>query len=140
MIARKNPDGTMGYMITDKQNGREWHRYFMGMGLPHKAKALASCMKQDRAYMVPTEWPEEYDPTFLPSQKRFMLDKIQTPEERQETYERFSKILSNIGKSGDLFQAKLKSLKPGERFSVTEWINEDRKASNMQSRKPYNDD
>jgi|APCry1669190591_1035303.scaffolds.fasta_scaffold00555_5 hypothetical protein len=140
MIARKNPDGTMGYMITDKQHGREWHRYFIGIGLPHKAKALASNMKQDRAYMVPTEWPEDYDPTFSPSQKRFMVDKIPTPEERQANYERFVSLVANIGKSGDLFQTKLKSIKIGERFSVQEWLDEDRKAATVQTRKPYKDD
>jgi len=140
MMARKNPDGTMGYMITDKQHGREWHRYFKGMGMKSKAENLASCMKQDRAYMVPTEWPEEYDDTFSPSQKRYMQDKIPTPEERQANYERFVSLVANIGKSGDLFQTKLKSLKPGERFSVQEWINEDRKAAHMQSRMPYKDE
>jgi hypothetical protein len=92
MYATKNPDGSLGHVITNGPQGREWYRYFKQVGLLKKAAYLASCMRQDRAYMVPTEWPEQYDDLFKPSKDRFKTMPVLTAEERARVVERFNRL------------------------------------------------
>lgn len=42
----------------------EWYRYFKHHGEFKKAAFFSSCMKQDRSYMLPMLWPDEFDPTW----------------------------------------------------------------------------
>jgi hypothetical protein len=93
MYATKNPDGSLGHIITNGPQGREWYRYFKQVGLLKKAAYLASCMRQDRSYMVPTEWPEQYDDQFKPSKDRFKVPPVQTAEERAQVVERFNRLV-----------------------------------------------
>ena len=93
MFATKNIDGTLGHMVTNSPQGREWYRYFKQVGLGKKAAHLASNMRQDRAYMVPTEWPEQYDDQFKPSKDRFKVLPVQTAEERARVVERFNRLV-----------------------------------------------
>jgi hypothetical protein len=92
MYATKNPDGSLGHVITNGPQGREWYRYFKQVGLLKKAAYLASCMRQDRSYMVPTEWPEQYDDQFKPSKDRFKVLPVLTAEERARVVERFNRL------------------------------------------------
>ena len=94
MFATKNIDGTLGHMVTNSPQGREWYRYFKQVGLGKKAAHLASNMRQDRAYMVPTEWPEQYDDQFKPSKDRFKVQPTQSAEERARVVERFSRLVA----------------------------------------------
>ena len=71
MYANKGADGMLGFIIERGPQGREWYRYFKGMGFHKKAAFLASQMRQGRQYMVPCEWPEQLDPSFEKSKDRF---------------------------------------------------------------------
>ena len=42
----------------------EWFRYFKHHDQMKKARFLASQMGQQGSFMVPTLWPDEYDPTW----------------------------------------------------------------------------
>ena len=94
MFATKNIDGTLGHMISNGPQGRAWYQYFKQFGLGKKAAHLASTMRQNRAYMVPTAWPEQYDDECKPSKDRFKTPPVLTAEERARVVERFNQLIS----------------------------------------------
>lgn len=94
MFGSKNIDGTLGHMISNGPQGREWYRYFKRFGLHKKAAHLASNMRAGSHYMVPTEWPEQYDDHFVPSKDRFKVLPEQTAEERARVVERFNRLVA----------------------------------------------
>ena len=50
----------------DSPSAREWFLYFRHKGLRDKASYLGSRMRQKQAYMVPSEWPEQFDSAYKP--------------------------------------------------------------------------
>ena len=56
-----------GDVKSEKYNrlaAEEWYRYFKHHGEFKKAVFFASCMAQDRSYMLPALWPDEFDPSW----------------------------------------------------------------------------
>ncbi len=92
MIADRNPDGSLGYMAENGPQGREWYRYFRQEKMMEKANYLASRMRQGLAYMVPTEWPEQFDPAFKPSKDRFFEPPKQTDAEKVRVLQRMEEL------------------------------------------------
>lgn len=95
MISHPNPDGTLGYMVEGNQ-AREWFRFFKGMNLMTCANYLASQVKNGKQYMVPAEWPEQYDASFVASKDRFREVKALTLEEKQRVIRKFETLVSGI--------------------------------------------
>ena len=50
----------------DSPSAREWFLYFKAKGLRQKASYLGSRMRQKQSYMVPSEWPEQFDMAYKP--------------------------------------------------------------------------
>lgn len=96
MIADRHPDGTLGYMLENGPQSREWYRYFKHEKMFAKAEHLASRMRQSMAYMVPTEWPEQYDPQFKPSKDRFHEPPKQTEAEKVRVIKRMEELKFGI--------------------------------------------
>jgi len=143
MIVRRDPEGNMGFMVKKGGAAREWYRYFVGMRLHNKAAHLKSAMLQDRAYMVPCEWPEQYDPDFTPSKDRYRIEQEPTKEEREAIVEKFNTILSGIGKHGDIFQQERAATPVGQIYRVSDRVKAEREARSglrVKSHLPYRDD
>jgi hypothetical protein len=143
MIVRRDPEGNMGFMVKKGGAAREWYRYFVGMRLHNKAAHLKSAMLQDRAYMVPCEWPEQYDPDFTPSKDRYRIEQEATKDEREAIVEKFNTILSGIGKHGDIFQQERAATPVGHIYRVSDRVKAEREARNgvrAKSGLPYRDD
>jgi hypothetical protein len=143
MIVRRDPEGNMGFMVKKGGAAREWYRYFVGMRLHNKAAHLKSAMLQDRSYMVPCEWPEQYDPDFTPSKDRYRIEQEPTKEERESVIRRFQELLASIGKHGDIFQQERAATPVGQIYRVSDRVKADREARNgvrAKSGLPYRDD
>ena len=143
MIVRRDPEGNMGFMVKKGGAAREWYRYFVGMRLHNKAAHLKSAMLQDRAYMVPCEWPEQYDPDFTPSKDRYRIEQEATKEEREAVIQRFQELLASIGKHGDIFQQERSATPVGQIYRVSDRVKAEREARNgvrVKSNLPYRDD
>ena len=143
MIVRRDPEGNMGFMVKKGGAAREWYRYFVGMRLHNKAAHLKSAMLQDRAYMVPCEWPEQYDPDFTPSKDRYRIEQEATKEEREAVIQRFQELLASIGKHGDIFQQERSATPVGQIYRVSDRVKAEREARNgvrAKSNLPYRDD
>ena len=142
MLARPNANGDLGFGLTKGPAAREWYRYFVGMNLHNKAQHLKSCMLSGKAYMVPTQWPEDYDPEFKPSKNRFDPDPTELPENREAVLAKFAELLASLGKGGDPFQAYVRSVPVGQIGRVSDFLNEQRRAENplpAKPRYPYSD-
>jgi len=50
----------------DSPSAKEWFLYFKHKGLREKASYLGSRMRQKQSYMVPAEWPEQFDMAYKP--------------------------------------------------------------------------
>lgn len=136
MLARPNPDGTIGFGLSKGPAAREWYRYFQGMNLHHKARHLKSLMLSGKQYMVPTQWPEDYDPEFKPSKNRFDPDPTELPENREAVIKKFQELLASLGKGGDPFQAYVRSVPVGQIGRVSDFLNAQRSPENPQPDKP----
>lgn len=59
--SRPNPDGSYGFALSDSPQAVEWHGYFQANDMPQKAAFLKSRVMAGNAYLVPTEWPDQFD-------------------------------------------------------------------------------
>jgi len=50
----------------DSPSARAWYAYFIVKDMRLKANYLASRMRQKQSYMVPSEWPEQFDMAYKP--------------------------------------------------------------------------
>lgn len=64
MRTKTNPDGSIGHVLKAGAAADEWERYFRFKKLTGKASFLRQRVNSGQGYMVPTEWPDEYDPNF----------------------------------------------------------------------------
>ena len=64
MKMKPNPDGSLGHSLVSGVAADEWERYFRSKGMASKASFLRQRVNAGQGYMVPTQWPDEYDPTF----------------------------------------------------------------------------
>lgn len=117
MTATPNGDGTIGYMIEDEPHGREWLAYFRHKGFTSKVKHLKTRIAQRLPYMVPTEWPEQYDRAWRPIKGREIGLPEATEDEKLRVKLKFKRLLVNMG-GIDYFQAAVKQLKIGERLTI----------------------
>lgn len=117
MTATPNGDGTIGYMILDEPHGREWLAYFRHKGYASKVKHLKTRIAQRLPYMVPTEWPEQYDRAWRPIKGREIGLPEATEDEKMRVKMKFKRLLANMG-GVDYFQAAVKQIKIGERLMI----------------------
>lgn len=59
--SRPNPDGSYGFALSDSPQAVEWHAYFQANDMPQKAAFLKSRVIGGNPYLVPTEWPDQFD-------------------------------------------------------------------------------
>lgn len=64
MRSKLGPDGSIGFELKEGVAAQEWERYFTAKGMRTKASFLRQRVNAGQGYMVPTQWPDEYDPTF----------------------------------------------------------------------------
>lgn len=64
MKSKPNPDGSIGFNLVAGAAADEWERYFKFKKLNSKASFLRQRVNAGQGYMVPTQWPDEYDPNF----------------------------------------------------------------------------
>lgn len=61
MRSRPNPDGTFGYALQDSPQARDWFEYLTANDMPAKAAFLKSRVMGGNPYLVPAEWPDQFD-------------------------------------------------------------------------------
>lgn len=64
MKARQKGD-TMGFTLSLGAAADEWERYFKARNMKTKASFMRQRLNAGQGYMVPTEWPDQYDTTWL---------------------------------------------------------------------------
>ena len=61
---RLNDDGTIGSVIKAGHAGDEWVRYFRKIGMRSRASFAEHHLRNGGSLTMPTEWPDQYDPTY----------------------------------------------------------------------------
>lgn len=61
MRSRPNPDGSFGYVLSDSPQARDWFEYLNANEMGPKAAFLKSRVMGGNPYLVPTEWPDQFD-------------------------------------------------------------------------------
>ena len=117
MMSTPNGDGTIGYMIEDEPHAREWLAYFRHKGFTSKVKHLKTRIALNQPYMVPTEWPEQYDKAWKPIKGREIGLPMATEDEKLRVKIKFKRLLASMG-GIDYFQAAVKNLKIGDRLTI----------------------
>jgi hypothetical protein len=94
-----NPDGTIGVILKDGAAAHNWHRYFLSKNMKQSAGVLRSFILEERPYLAPTEWPDEYDYKWkrMPNLGFMFPKNTQTAEERAAAVDRYWKILTQGG-------------------------------------------
>lgn len=64
--ARAQDDGTIGFVVKKGAAADAWVHYFGSLGMKAKAKFMKFHVETGGSYTVPTEWPNQYDPTYSP--------------------------------------------------------------------------
>jgi hypothetical protein len=79
--ARQQGDGAIGAVVTAGHAGDEWVRYFRYIGMVARARFADHQLRNGGSLTVPTEFPHQYDPTFVPGIYR--PDRRKGPQERE---------------------------------------------------------
>ena len=61
---RLNDDGTIGAIVKAGHAGDEWVRYFKKIGMRSRASFAEHLLRNGGSLTMPTEWPDQYDPTY----------------------------------------------------------------------------
>lgn len=61
---RLNDDGTIGAIVKAGHAGDEWVRYFKKIGMHTRASFANHQLRNGGSLTLPTEWPDQYDPTY----------------------------------------------------------------------------
>ena len=56
---------SLGVSLSIGAAADEWERYFKARGMRNKASFLRQRVNAGQGYTVPTEWPDQYDGTWL---------------------------------------------------------------------------
>jgi hypothetical protein len=65
--SRLNDDGTIGAIVKAGHAGDEWVRYFKHIKMRSRASFIDHLLRNGGSATLPTEFPHEYDPTFVPA-------------------------------------------------------------------------
>lgn len=61
----KDPNN-LGFQLKMGDAAKAWYAYFREKGLTRKGRFLSHQMRNGGVYVVPTEWPDQYDPSLRP--------------------------------------------------------------------------
>ena len=67
MKATAKDPNQLGFQLKFDDAARAWYAYFREKGLTNKARFLRHQMRSGGTYVVPTQWPDQYDPSLRPS-------------------------------------------------------------------------
>ena len=96
MKSNPNADGTLGHDLKDGKEAVEWYRYIKAKQ-PHKLPYMVAQLKQEKPYMVPSQWPWWYDITWTPteSKREFLIPRV-TPEDAAKRLEVVDRLLNQF--------------------------------------------
>ena len=93
--ARPSDDGKVGFVVKNSHAGDEWVRYFKSIGMRSRASFLKHQLNIGGSITMPTEFPHQYDPTFVPGIYR--PDKDQGPQELERERQRVIAKFKSMG-------------------------------------------
>jgi hypothetical protein len=96
MKSNPNADGTLGHDLKDGREAVEWYRYFKEKQ-PQKLPYMVAQLKQEKSYMVPSQWPWWYDIQWTPaeSKRQFIIPKVK-PEDAAKRLEVVDRLLNQF--------------------------------------------
>ena len=127
----QNPD-QIGYLLKFDEKAQVWYRYFLHKGMTGKAKNLRHQMYTGKTYIVPTEYPHQYDPSYKPEPYTFTkppapLGEQEMMKMRQRVSRMFREFADELGRGvRPLGQTKPFLTEVEERDMALRWL-EDQK-------------
>ena len=96
MKSNPNADGSLGHELKDGKEAVEWYRYFKAKH-PEKLPYMVSQLKQEKPYLVPSQWPWWFDITWTPeeSKRPFVIRKV-APEDAAKRAEVVERLLNRF--------------------------------------------
>lgn len=65
MISNRKTNGEIGWELKDGPEAVEWLRFYK-LKFPHKVPFMVSRLVRGESYLVPSQWPQWFDPTYAP--------------------------------------------------------------------------
>jgi hypothetical protein len=123
-----------------------WYRYFLHKGMTGKAKNLMHQMHTGKTYVVPTEFPHQYDPSYRPEPYKFVekpkpLGDQEMMKMRQRVSRMFREFATELGRGvKPLGQTKPLLTEIEEREMALRWLEDQKqivKESTLPKLSPY---